>query len=358
MIIESGNVAMSSRRSYDRTSTSSYSLSVWGNGFSQDSTMQITNQYHEESQSDSDGSFSAKSTEEDIFQEFMQAQSISSPVSLAKNAPDMDTIRQQSLSYLLRLLFGKETVSPIDRLREQLKELQGVANQRSTNIITGGSYTESAYFSEKECTSFSTTGTVKTADGRELSFNLSVTMSRSFTEAYTGNVTFGEQPQVCDPLIINVGANVASVSDQKFYFDLDADGSVDKISGISAGSGFLALDKNNDGIINDGTELFGTQSGDGFADLAAYDTDGNGWIDEADAIFDKLRIWTKDANGNDILCAIGKAGVGAIYLGNQQTEFALNSTKDNSTNALIRKTGIFLYENGGCGTIQHLDMAI
>lgn len=61
--------------------------------------------------------------------------------------------------------------------------------------------------------------------------------------------------------------------------------------------------------------------------------------------------------GKDVLCALGKAGVGAIYLGNSETEFSLNSKKDNTTNALIRKTGILLYEKGGCGTIQHVDMA-
>ena len=111
------------------------------------------------------------------------------------------------------------------------------------------------------------------------------------------------------------------------------------------------------GVINDGNELFGTASGDGFADLAQYDTDGNGWIDEADDIWNKLVIWCKDENGKDQLIGLGKAGVGAIYLGNKDTEFSLNSAKDNSTNAVIRKTGIFLYENGAAGTIQHLDVA-
>ena len=162
------------------------------------------------------------------------------------------------------------------------------------------------------------------------------------------------QARLCDPLVINLNSSSAHVSDQKFYFDLD--GKLDEISRLAAGSGFLALDKNGEGNINDGNELFGTKSKDGFADLATYDEDGNGWIDENDPIFDKLQIWTKDASGRDILCAIGKAGIGAIYLGNEQTDFSLNSAKDNSTNALVRKTGIFLYENGGCGTIQHLDM--
>ena len=80
-------------------------------------------------------------------------------------------------------------------------------------------------------------------------------------------------------------------------------------------------------------------------------------IDEADEIFDKLRIWIRDENGNDRLIKLKEAGVGAICLKNADTQFSLNSRYSNRTNAYIRKTGIFLYENGGVGTVQHLDLA-
>ena len=114
---------------------------------------------------------------------------------------------------------------------------------------------------------------------------------------------------------------------------------------------------NGDGKINDGGELFGTKSGDGFSDLAKYDSDGNGWIDGADEIWEKLLIWTKDEKGNDKLYHLSDLGVGAIGLGRVSTQFALNSEKDNHNNAMIRKTGIFLYENGTVSTVQHLDLA-
>ena len=159
-----------------------------------------------------------------------------------------------------------------------------------------------------------------------------------------------------DPLVINLDAPAADVKDQKFFFDLDADGHEEAISRLGAGSGFLALDKNGDGQINDGSELFGALSGNGFADLAKYDDDGNGWIDEADEIFEKLLIWSKDANGNDQLVGLGKAGVGAICLSAQNTQFSMNNMH-NEVNAMVRQTGMFLYENGGVGTIQQLDLA-
>ena len=117
-----------------------------------------------------------------------------------------------------------------------------------------------------------------TKDGREINFDVSVTMSRSFEVERQTNLQFGA-PNYCDPLVINLDYDVAEVSEQKFYFDLDADGTEESISMLNSNSGYLALDKNNNGIIDDGSELFGTKSGNGYADLAEYDIDKNGWID-------------------------------------------------------------------------------
>ncbi len=161
-----------------------------------------------------------------------------------------------------------------------------------------------------------------------------------------------------DPLVINLDTNIAGLSDQKFEFDLDCDGVKEQISMLEHGSGYLALDKNGDGVINDGSELFGTGSKDGFADLAMYDEDGNGWIDENDEIFDRLLIWAKDADGNDQLYTLKEAGVGAICLHRVSTDFTMNSSNNNQTNGQLRSTGVFLYENGTAGSMQQLDLAI
>lgn len=214
----------------------------------------------------------------------------------------------------------------------------------------------SSFFAEHEVTEYSTKGKVCTADGREITFGISVEMSRSFVEAAE---VYTEGSYVLkDPLVINLGTDIAEVSDKKFYFDLDADGEEEEISELGSGSGYLALDKNGDGVINDGSELFGTKSGDGFADLAAYDEDGNGWIDEADAVFSKLKVWVKDENGENRLLDLKEADVGAIYLGSANTRFSLNNAETNATNAIIQKTGVYLKESGAAGTIQHVDLAL
>lgn len=259
------------------------------------------------------------------------------------------TIKQQCVEFLLELLFrfrGKRSMqnSPI-------------AAAGGTTMYSVQGFQMQRYHMEEEHTTFATQGTVKTADGRELSFNLEFGMSRRFEEYYEENVVTSIKT-FKDPLVINLNTNIAQVSDQKFFFDLDCDGEEEEISSLQAGSGFLALDLNGDGKINDGSELFGTKSGDGFKDLSKYDLDGNGWIDEADPIWEKLLIWTKDENGKDKMYHLSDLGVGAIGLSRVGTQFSLNAKETNETNAMIRKTGIFLYENGTVSTLQQLDMAV
>lgn len=306
-----------------------------------------------------------------------------------------EDIRQQTIRYIFDLLFSARR----DRFRQWMQETgmesatgeanganaaggtaQTGANGGSVNPASGNgnefyfkdgfwlmkpkpvtinmrvlSLEQEICFEETESTSFSTTGTVKTSDGREINFNVNVGMSREFQEYYREDLEVGTFT-FCDPLVINLDTDMARLEDQTFYFDIDGDGEEDEVSRLGAGSGYLALDKNGDGVINDGKELFGTESGNGFADLAKYDEDGNGWIDENDAIWDKLKIWTKDENGRDVLYTLAEKGVGAICLQNASTEFTHRGTAGQTLGA-VRNTGVFLYENGNVGTIQHVDMA-
>ena len=213
----------------------------------------------------------------------------------------------------------------------------------------------SGFHNESEYTTFQSTGMAVTEDGRSISFGLELSMSRSFTAKFESLTS--ENVIVTDPLIINIDNGYAGLTDVKFKFDLDSDGKMDEISFAGEGSGFLALDKDGNGKIDDGSELFGTKSGDGFADLAAYDQDGNSWIDENDEIYSQLKVWTKDADGNDKLMNLKEANVGAIYLGSASTEFSIKD-ETNTMQGAIRKTGIYLKETGEVGTIQHVDLAM
>jgi len=178
-------------------------------------------------------------------------------------------------------------------------------------------------------------------------------LSRSFTSTLDESFRAGEALK--DPLVVNFDGPAAQLTRDTFRFDIDADGSEDQISFVAPGSGFLALDADNDGRINSGSELFGALSGDGFADLAAYDQDANGWIDENDEVYSRLRIWAKTSSGEDQLLALGEKGIGALYLGRVESPFAIKGS-DNELLGQVRSTGIFLREDGGAGTVQQLDL--
>jgi len=228
--------------------------------------------------------------------------------------------------------------------------LSSSANPQTWNRLEINSY----FMEEKETTAFSTTGTAVTADGNSISFDVTMEMSSNFTESNEFCKLTQYQQILTDPLVINLDSNPTSVSAKTFLFDIDADGDKDEISQLSSGNGYLALDKNGDGIINDGKELFGPSTSNGFAELTAYDSDDSGWIDEADPVYQKLRVWTKDENGKDLLLSLKDADVGAIYLGSTKTKFSLTNDK-NELSGRVQSTGMYLKESGGTGTVQQVD---
>ena len=209
--------------------------------------------------------------------------------------------------------------------------------------------------SEHESTEFSSSGKVLTSDGRALDFTLELCMSRDFScqrkTLESGKVVLR------DPLVINFDGDAAELDGTRLAFDLDADGKVEAIPGLSCASGYLAIDRNGDGCVNDGRELFGTRSGDGFAELAALDSDGNHWLDEADAAFDALRVWQRDESGQSTLSSLRERGVGALYLGSSETPFALKDG-DNALLGQVRASGLYLNEDGSAGSLQQIDLAV
>lgn len=226
---------------------------------------------------------------------------------------------------------------------------------RPTSAGFGIEYDRHESYSEAEQTNFAASGTVTTADGREIKFDLQLSMSRQYHEESDISLRLGDAARKTDPLVLNFAGTAAQLSDQRFAFDLNADGSTENINFLTPGSGFLAFDRNGDGKINNGSELFGPTSGDGFQELAALDGDQNGWIDENDAAFKQLTLWTPDKTDKETLQSLTDAGVGAIALSRVTTPFDLK-TNANELLGQIRTSGIFLHEAGTAGTIQQIDL--
>jgi hypothetical protein len=218
-------------------------------------------------------------------------------------------------------------------------------------------YEHRTSYQESESTSFSATGTINTKDGKSIDFSVQLNMSRDFRLETSTTITAGDPEKKVDPLVINFNGNAAELTQTRFEFDIDSNGTPEQIASLKSGSGYLALDKNNDGVINNGSELFGPNSGNGFAELAKYDSDSNGFIDEADPIYKSLRIWQRNEDGSQQLLALGDKNVGAIYLGHATTPFQLR-TADNQSLGEVTDSGVYLTEDGKVGTVQQINLSV
>jgi hypothetical protein len=196
---------------------------------------------------------------------------------------------------------------------------------------------------------FAAKGNVTTEDGRQIDFRLNLSMQQQTLKHESTSFKAGDA--LIDPIVINFGDGAVSFSDIRHNLDLDLDGKKEEFSFVSANSGFLVLDKNNDNKVNDGSELFGPNSGDGFDDLRVYDEDKNGWIDENDSVFEKLQVWTKDEEGNETFYSLKDVGVGALYLNSVVTPFEFQDGN-------MAQSSIFLRENGSSGMISEVDLRV
>ncbi len=205
---------------------------------------------------------------------------------------------------------------------------------------------------EIERLAFSARGTIQTADGEEINFDLQLNLQREYSQSLNVQVRAGDVP--VDPLVINFNGQAAELTQRKFQFDLDTDGADETIASVKAGSAFLVLDANSDGKVNDGGELFGPKTGNGFAELSSYDSDQNNWIDENDTVYHQLRLWNPEVTG-DKLSTLQEKNVGAIYLKNLATPFSYKGT-DNESVAELAATSVVLSSDDTVGTIQQLNL--
>ena len=203
---------------------------------------------------------------------------------------------------------------------------------------------------ESEKTSVCGNGRVKTSDGKEINFNYAVDMAREFKS----NKVYEDSGSVVlhDPLVLSFDGKASELTDVRQNFDLDSDGKLESIPGLAASSGFLVFDRNANGKADDGSELFGARSGNGFSELAAFDVDHNGWIDEADPVFAQLAVWSGDSWNS-----LAGRGVGALYTGAVDAPFSLKNS-DNGLLGEIRAAGIYLSEAGSVGSLQQVDLAV
>ncbi len=130
------------------------------------------------------------------------------------------------------------------------------------------------------------------------------------------------EPEKSDPLVIDVERDGFTTSgiEQGAKFDINADGVLDRVSVTKGDDAFLAIDSNNNGLIDDGSELFGDQNGhaNGFVNLASYDDNHDGKIDGNDQIFNSL-LMMRLVDNEQFITALSETDIKSIDLAYQNT---------------------------------------
>jgi len=171
-----------------------------------------------------------------------------------------------------------------------------------------------------------------------------------------------QQPVWRDPLVLDLnGDGIRTLSTNAgVYFDHDGNGFAERTGWVSTDDGLLVLDRNGDGRINDGRELFGDQTllntgqraANGFEAPAEFDANKDGTINSNDPVYSQLRVW-QDANSDGVsapeeLLSLNALGISAINTGSTPT----NQT-DPQGNTQTR-SGTFENADGSAGAMGNL----
>lgn len=162
------------------------------------------------------------------------------------------------------------------------------------------------------------------------------------------------------PLILDLdgdGVETLALS-AGIQFDHDGNRFAELTGWAGADDGLLVWDRNGNGAIDDGSELFGnktllsdgTTAANGFAALADLDTNLDGIIDSNDASFDQLMVW-RDSDSNGVVSAgelltLADAGVASLITG-----YTAQNVTDDQGNAHLQ-AGQYIGTDGNTHTMD------
>lgn len=289
-----------------------------------------------------------------------QKQEIASAVLEAKEiqvATDTVTLSltaEQSIQVnLLSRLFGKEIkLDNLNDLQDPSKVEITKDSAFATEQAPPQSFVREQYYFEQEQTEFVASGQITLSDGSQTQFDFAIGYQRQF-ESYSKQIISAEQLK--DPLVINLSQQAIELSDNKIQFDLDLDGKADSIASLSSNAAFIAVDRNNNGEIDDGSELFGAKTGNGFSELAKYDDNKDGYINRDDAIFADLLLW--QPGQSQPLTKLSDSQVDTLVLQSVDTAFRFTDSQ-NQTLGQMRRTGVYANSDGSVGALHQIDLKV
>lgn len=178
-----------------------------------------------------------------------------------------------------------------------------------------------------------------------------ISIEIEYTEVTQLNVRFGgeeAQLQQADPIVIDLDGDGLEVSSAAngVNFDITGDGVPEQTAFPTGGDGFLVFDRNGNGIIDSGRELFGDHHGaaNGFEELAKFDSNIDGLIDGSDPIFNQLKVFVdENFDGEsqlDELYSLNRAGIRSLLLNYNKANGQVNGNKVPEVSSVLTGDGI------------------
>ncbi|MGY3862887.1 hypothetical protein ACW5WN_14985 [Aeromonas lacus] len=259
---------------------------------------------------------------------------------------------QRLIKLMIEAMLGHEIelpdpIKPTDQSAEGVNSPTGDSSQPAAEPDQLVEVTDSLL--QKEQLNVVASASIETQDGQSLQLDLGFVLDWRQLDISKRRTTLNA---LKDPLVLSLDGKIAGLTDAQVKFDIDQDGKEDSLPGLSEGSGFVALDRNGNGTIDDGGELFGARSGNGFGELATLDEDGNGVLDERDSQFSALQFWQPEHSP----IALVELGIGAILLHPLDTPF--NHLGESGNQGVLRQSGLYVTEQGKGGWVQQVDLRV
>ncbi|MEZ4455421.1 MAG: hypothetical protein R2882_02550 [Gemmatimonadales bacterium] len=219
-------------------------------------------------------------------------------------------------------------------------------------------------YREAEALSFRASGSVVTDDGRRIDFSQALDLARAYARTETISLrlkgTVGADSATAETaagLAVTARNAALGAGGAEATQTQDAAPAAEPATqqALSLGGSVLGIDLDGDGTIDPNSELLGG-SGNGFAELAQFDEDGNGFIDEGDSVFSRLAL--VDQTGDGLAAeSLASRGVGAIYTGSVATPYTVTDAA-NQPLAQLARSGIYLNEDGTTGIAQQVNVLV
>lgn len=253
-----------------------------------------------------------------------------------------------TIKRLLEQLTGEELQGWVDPA-ELNRALNGTDNraqpeQPQNQNASGVTIREWSYRYEAVSADFS--GSVALDDGSNFSWSMQFAMS--YEEFSYSERT--EQPMK-DPLVMSFNGRPVELTGKSNNFNLTENAK--SIQQLAQGQYYLAKDSNNNGTVDSGQELFGPTTGQGFAELATFDEDQNGLIDQQDPIWQSLWLWRPEEKG---LYSLKEMGVAALSVDSVATPFSLRHKDE--VQGRLERSSIFITEDKDVGLLQQIDLKV